>query len=105
MTHEMPRNGLSALLFVMAATFATVANATDAKPVDNSKVQEAVEESKEGEQSSENTAESDAGKSEVGEASYNVENCEALIEESENSESTDTGSEQLDLDKCQQLLK
>lgn len=107
MTHEMPRIGLSAVLLVAAALFATVAvaDAADSKPVDSSKVQAAVQESKEGTQSSEKAAESGVENSEVGEASYNVENCEALIEEAENGESSKTGAEQLDLDKCQQLVK
>lgn len=105
MTHEIPRIGLSAVLLVAAALFATVADAADSKPVDSSKVQEAVQESKEGTQSSEKAAESGAENSEVGEASYNVESCEALIEEAENGESSQTGAEQLDLDKCQQLVK
>ena len=60
MTHQMPRISLSAALLVSAALFASVANATDSKPVDSSKVQEAVEESKEGTQSSEESAASDA---------------------------------------------
>ncbi len=105
MTYEMPRIGLSVVLLASAGLFATIATASDSKPVDSSKVQEAVQESKEGEQSSENAAESDASNTEVGEASYNVENCEALIEETENGESTNMGAEQLDLDKCQQLVK
>lgn len=104
MTRQKPRIGLSAVLLVSVSIFATVADAADSKPVDSSKVQEAVQESKEGTKSSE-AADSGGKSSEVGEASYNVENCEALIAEAENGESSRSGAEKLDLDKCQQLVK
>lgn len=93
---------LSALLMVPPTLLADSDTAED--KVDEALIKSAVDDAR----AEQVPAEGDAGAaegSEPGEASYNVENCEALIEAG--SDGVDAGSEveSLDLDKCRQLVK
>ncbi len=74
-------------------------------PVSDDKVEKVVQDSEQA-GSKEKAGEASDGKTgEVGESSYNIENCEALIKEAEEGGSMKPGAESHDLDKCHQLIK
>ncbi|MGQ7844160.1 hypothetical protein ACUNV4_06775 [Granulosicoccus sp. 3-233] len=98
----------SLLLAASLTAVTAVAQAQESDAVDEDKVEEVVQESQESGDAEEGDALQAEDGAEPGEASYNVADCEALIddaEESDEEESADAGAEQLDLDKCRQLIK
>lgn len=92
----------------LAAASVMPTHAADGK-VDSATVEDVVEEAKDDAENEKGDATGEVAGNETGEASYNIESCEALISDSESgkaaSKVADEGVEQLDLDKCKQMIK
>ena len=76
----------------------------NAAAVDDEKVEKAVEDAQEKERKVDSES-GEAAEAQEGEASYNVADCEALLEEAGEGGTSDKSVESIDLDECEKLVK
>ena len=100
---------ISSLLACMA-TIAIPAKAQQASEnkaeiVDEETIKDVVKETLQNDKDAMKDADKEKKGAETGEASYNIENCEALLKDAEDGKSVSKGVEKHDLDKCKQLVK
>jgi len=107
MRFRATRTMIPATLLVCAAIIQTPLQASEPEKdvVEKHKLQEVVEQSQEQQDKARKITQQQAEKKEVGEASYNVQDCEALMEEAGKDNSAGKAVSKSELDKCEQIIK